>query len=118
MHVDKPQCFWENIVWTYETKWKPFGDTVTSALCSQKKAHEGGDFAAKGPRMNEKKTLEHSEVAALHPDLNTKCGTSAERCSDYLQNVVLHKHLGKGPNIYDHSIMICCISIIRKVTSN
>lgn len=104
MHVDKPQCFSENIVWTYETKWKHFGVTVTSALCSQKETHEGGDVAAEGPRMNEKQLLEHSEVAAMQIDLITKCGTC--------QNIVLHKHLGKGLDIYDHAIIICCVCTI------
>lgn len=32
MHVHKPQNFWENVLWTDETKLELFG---TSALCSQ-----------------------------------------------------------------------------------
>lgn len=62
MHVDRPQCFWENVVWTYETKWKFFDDTVT---CRRNKNH------VKGPRMDERKTLERCRVSARSPDINT-----------------------------------------------
>lgn len=34
MHIDKPQCYWEYVLWTEKTKLKLF---VTSVLCSQMK---------------------------------------------------------------------------------
>ena len=39
MHVDKPQSFWENVLWTDETKLEPFGKSHQPYVSRGKTEH-------------------------------------------------------------------------------